>query len=231
MLIAPCLFSSRIQAQAYQMGDIALNANYGGPQVTPALIRTSLKLWSKSQWGDNSFSYKISNSGVLNGKLDYGVHEDLSVGFAVSYWDMQADLSHNYTDVDPRDNVSKNFSDNYRFDISALALGVRGNYHFLTEKQMKIWDPYYGLTIGVTRYSYNFKFNSDYPDKIIPDKVWNWRSGWLTYFSTTFGIRIYPIKYVGLNFEAGWDRGAFLFGGLVVKLHTKPPKFLLDNPD
>ncbi|MBX3165216.1 MAG: hypothetical protein KF900_12130 [Bacteroidetes bacterium] len=213
--------------QVHQTGDIVLNANYGVPQISAAIVRPLVRAWAKSNYADEA-TVKLSNSGVWNGKLCYGVQENVDIGFAVSYWNMGIDVTRNYLDTDPRDNVRKGFTDTYRFDLSALALGVRGNYHFSPEKQKL--DPYCGVALGVTKYTYNFAFNSDYPDKfVLPNEVWNWkRAGWLTYFSTTLGVRVYPVKYIGLNFELGWDRGAFLFGGVVFKLHSKPPKFLRD---
>lgn len=214
--------SCLLHAQVYQKGDVVLNANYGVPQISSALVRPLVRTWAKTMTGETSLS--LSNSGVWNGKLDFGVHKDFSFGLAVSYWDMGVSVNRNYVDIDPRDNVSKNFTDSYRFNLSALAVGARGNYHFNTDN--KKLDPYYGIALGVTKYSYGISFNSTYPDKLVlPNNVWKWgRSGWSTYFATTFGMRYYPVKYVGLNFELGWDRGAFLFGGVVFKLHAKSPK-------
>lgn len=216
---------SQDEPRAYQMGDIVLNVNYGAPQITPAVIRTGINLFYKSRWGSDAYSFKINNSGVLNGKFEYAIHEDLGLGLATSYWNMGVDLD--YTFDKAADGT--NLQDHYHFAMSALAIGARGNYHFNTDKEYKYIDPYYGVTAGLTRYTYEATFRSDDPTRTIPKDTFKWRSGYLTYFSTTFGLRVYPVRFVAVNMEVGWDRGAFLFGGVVFKLHTKPPKFLLDK--
>lgn len=228
-LIVFCLLfaTTRLHSQnpAYRMGDIALGINYGAPQITPAILRATLNAYYKSRWADEDFSFKISNTGVLNGKAEYAVHEDLSLGFVASYWNMGVDLDYTYD----RDANGTPLQDHYRFGMSALAMGLRGNYHFFTEKEYEHIDPYYGAAVGLTKYDYNVKFSSDDDTHTLPQETFKWRTGYLTYFATTFGLRIYPVNFLAINLEAGWDRGAFLFGGLVFKMHTKPPKFLLDN--
>jgi hypothetical protein len=216
------------KSQAYETGDVFLNVNIGGPQVTPALIRVGINLFYKNKWVDNSFKFSIKNSGVLNCKTEYAVHENLGLGIVASYWNMDIDMTHTYNEKHPATQLKTDFTDNYHFDASALAFGVRGNYHLLGGEKRKVIDPYTGLTFGITRYSFNVGFNSDFPDKLLPNDTYSYKSGWGTYFSGTIGLRIYPVKNVGLNMEAGWDRGAFLFGGIVFKIHTNPPQFLKD---
>ncbi len=222
-----CIHVLMLQAQnpAYRMGDITLGLNYGGPQITPALIRAGLNVYYKQVWADNAYSFKIRNSGVLNAKAEYAIHEDLSLGFVSSYWNMGVDMHHTYGKAAD----GTDLQDHYNFSMSALALGVRGTYHFFTEKEYEKVDPYCGMAVGFTRYDFDVSFSSDDDTRTLPKDSFKWRSGYLTYFSTTMGLRIYPVNFVGLNLEIGWDRGAFLFGGVVFKLHTKPPKFLLDK--
>lgn len=222
------LNSALSKAQAYELGDLSMNFNYGAPQITPAVIKVGLNLYYKSKWADNSYQFSIKNTGVYNAKLEYGVHENLSLGFAASYWSMGIDLQHNYNDNHPVTNVKTDFLDSYHFDVSAMAVGLRGNYHFFGGEKRKVIDPYSGLTIGLTKYTYNVGFKSDYPDKKLPADTYHYKSGLSTYFSGTLGMRVYPVKYLGFNFEVGFDRGAFLFGGVVFKIHTNPPQFLKD---
>lgn len=217
-----------VKSQAYELGDISLNLNYGGPQITPSIIRLGINLFYKTRWADNSYNFTIQNSGVYNGKAEYAVHENLGLGFVASYWTMGIDLTHNYDAPDPISNVNTTFIDKYHFDAAAIAIGVRGNYHLLGGEKRKVIDPYTGLSFGLTRYTFNAGFNSSFPQKLIPSDTYSYKSGWGSYFSGTFGIRIYPIKNIGFNAEVGWDRGAFLFGGLVFKIHTNPPQFLKD---
>lgn len=221
-------FPMFVLSQAYKQGDLTCNLNYGGPQVTPSLIRVGLNLFYKTKWADNSYKFTISNTGVYNGKLEYAVHKNLGLGFAASYWYMGIDLKHSYNDAHPVTNIATDFTDSYHFDVSAMAFGLRGNYHFFGNEKRKVFDPYCGITIGVTKYTYNVGFNSDYPDKKLPVDTYQYKSGSSTYFSATIGMRIYPVRYFGFNMEVGFDRGAFLFGGVVFKIPTTAPRFLRD---
>ncbi len=225
-------FSSCLNAQGFKQGDIIVNGNYGGPQITPALLRTGLNVYYRTNADKNKneqFKVSISNSGVLNGKTEYGITEDVGIGFAASYWNMNIYIENNYRDQDPVSNTQKDFKDEYSVKTSALALGIRGNYHFADEVKSKLIDPYIGFTLGATRYTYDLGFTSTFPDKKLPINTYQFKSGWGTYISTTAGIRFYPVSFIGLNAEIGFDRGAFLFGGIVFKIHSKPPKFLLDE--
>ncbi len=219
-------------AQSFLPGDIIFNVNYGGPQITPVLLKTALNIYIKNKTNDD-FTFNIKNSGVFNAKAEYAMMENLGLGFAASYWNMSVAMQNNYIANDPVSGVAQSFVDNYLLTISATAIGIRGNYHFVEELKAKKLDPYFGFTIGTTKYVYGLSFNSSYPDKQTPE-TYNFfktgyasrllKSGFSSYFSSTFGIRYFPVKYLGINLEAGWDRGAFLFGGLAFKLHTKPIK-------
>jgi len=223
---------SNLFGQGFQQGDIIINGNIGGPQITPFFLRTGLNTYYKlkADKGKNEqYTFNITNSGVYNAKTEYGVTENVGLGFAGSYWDMTIKMDNNYRDNDPVTNLLSDFIDKYTFKVSALALGLRGNYHFVDDIKSKRIDPYTGITIGATRYTYDIAFESSMPGKTLPVNVYKWRSGWGTYFSTTFGIRYFPVSFIGLNAEIGWDRGAFLFGGIAFKIHSKPPKFLRDN--
>jgi hypothetical protein len=228
------IVSHSANSQGFQQGDIIINGNLGGPQITPFVLRTGLNAYYKlkADKGKNEqFTFNISNSGVYNGKTEYGISENVGVGLAASYWDMTIRMANNYRDNDPVSNIQTNFIDNYTFKVSALALGLRGNYHFGEDIKSKRIDPYMGITLGVTRYTYNIGFESNMQGKTLPVNVYKWRSGWGSYFSSTFGVRYYPVSFIGLNAEIGWDRGAFLFGGIVFKIHSKPPKFLRDKDE
>jgi hypothetical protein len=219
--------------QSFQKGDIIINGNIGGPSITPFIMRTGLNAYYKLKADkdkNEQFTLNIANSGVYNVKTEYGITENVGLGIAGCYWDMTIKMDNNYRDNDPATNIQADFIDKYTFKVSALALGLRGNYHFVDLKA-KRWDPYTGITIGATRYTYDIGFESSMPGKTLPVNVYKWRSGWGTYFSTTFGIRYFPVSFIGLNAEIGWDRGAFLFGGIAFKIHSKPPKFLRDSDE
>ncbi len=223
-----------LEPYPFKPGDIIINVNYGWPQITPVILRAALNAYNK--YVDNKdYVFTIKNSGVFNAKAEYAINDNLGLGFATSYWSMSAEMQNNYSGNDPNTGIPSTYADNYLLSVSALALGIRGNYHFTDLLKSPKLDPYYGFSIGTTKYTYGLEFTSTYPDKKSPE-IYDLfktglaskflKSGWSSYVSTTFGIRWFPIKYVGINLEAGWDRGAFLFGGLAVKFNTKPVKAL-----
>jgi hypothetical protein len=224
LILLPLLTKS----QTFELGDVALNFNYGAPQITPLIMKTTLNIFYKNKWLDDTYNISVNGSGVLNAKAEYCIYENLGLGLAASYWNMDVNIAHAYRAQDPYTLIDTDFTDRYIFGLSALALGVRGNYHMLGGEKRKVVDPYVGLTLGVTRYTYRIDFKSDFPGRSIPSDVFQFRSGWGSYISSTVGIRVYPVKFIGLNFEAGFDRGAFLFAGIVFKIHTQAPEFLRD---
>lgn len=86
------------------------------------------------------------------------------------------------------------------------------------------WDPYFGGTIGVSQYKTNIQFTSTLLGKQLPEKLFDFKKGYSTYFATTLGVRYFFVKEFGINAEIGWDRGALLFGGMVIKFPTKKQK-------
>jgi hypothetical protein len=203
----------------FMAGDIIISPNIGYPHITPALLKASIYAYNKL-FPDGNLDFSLSSHGVYNIKAEYGLLENLGLGFAASYWDMSFKIQNNYT----KDAVD--FHDDVNVDISAKAFGIRGNYHLVDETESRWFDLYSGFTIGTTYYQKNIVFTSTNPDRqindAIPKKLLNFHNGWSTYFSATLGARVYPVRYLGLNAELGWDRGAFFFVGVALKLKTKP---------
>lgn len=210
---------------AFNPGDIILSVNLGYPHVTPFILRTSIKAYSKFV-NDQALTFTLTSHGVYNAKAEYALLDNLGLGIAASYWDMKFNIQNDYS------SNGVNYTDNLDVTMSASAIGLRGNFHLTDEVESRVLDPYTGLTIGTTYYQKNFDLRSTNPerqiDQALPKKILNFHDGWSTYFSATFGIRIYPVKYMALNIEAGWDRGAFLFGGLAVKIPTPAIKSFQD---
>jgi len=207
--------------KAFNAGDVVISPNYGYPQVNAAVIRTAIKVYYK-YIPDQTMSFSLSNSGVFNAKAEYGIMQTLGLGFAVSYWDMDLKIQNNYNKngVDQVDEIN--------LKLTALGLGLRGNYHLVEDLETKMIDPYFGFTLGTTKYTKDLTFTSTNTERQIPEwvpeRLYKLKDGWASYISSTFGVRIYPVKYVGLNFEAGWDKGALLFGGVVFNIPTKAVK-------
>jgi hypothetical protein len=209
----------------FMAGDIIISPNIGYPHVTPAILKASFYAYNKL-FPDGNLGFSLTSHGVYNIKAEYALLDNLGLGLAASYWDMSFKIQNNYS------GNAVSYHDDVNVDMSANAFGVRGNYHLVDETESRWFDLYTGLTIGTTYYQKNIVFTSTNPgrqvDDAIPKKLLNFHDGWSTYFSATFGARYYPVRYLGLNAELGWDRGAFLFAGVVVKLKTRPIKSLQD---
>lgn len=208
-------------SQSFKQGDIVVNGNIGGPKLTPALIRSAIKTYYKINAREiDNFDFSTSSKGLYNGKLEYGIDENFGVGACISYWSMNITATNTYKEIHPVTTVEEGFVDTYTFDLSAMAIGGRANYHFEMDKDAKI-DPYIGGALGVTRYSFEVGYNSTYPQRQLPVNTYSWKSGWGPYFSATVGFRYFPVKFIGINGEFGWDRGALFFGGIAFKIGTK----------
>jgi hypothetical protein len=211
----------KVQKEDYGFtaGDIIISPNIGYPHVTPALLKASIYAYNKL-FPDGKLGFSLTSHGVYNIKAEYGLLDNLGLGLAASYWDMAFKIQDNYT------KDAGNYHDDVSINISAKAFGVRGNYHLVDETESRWFDLYTGLTIGTTYYQKSIVFTSTNPDRQIDDaiskRILNFHNEWSTYFSATFGARVYPVRYLGFNAELGWDRGAFFFVGVVAKLKTKP---------
>lgn len=218
------IIPKKVEETGFMPGDIVLNVNIGYPHVTPSIIRASIKAYEK--FVDNeTLTFTVSNRGVYNLKTEYCLFENLGLGLVASYWDMKVNIQNDYM-------KSQAFTDNLDINLSALALGVRGNYHLNEEIDSKLLDLYTGITIGTTKYSKDVVFTSTNPDRQIPEeipkRIYEFKDGWATYFSSTVGARFYPVRFLGINAELGWDRGAFFFAGVALRIGTKPIKSLQD---
>ncbi len=221
LVLSACIYN----AQTFKTGDVVVGANYGIPNTAYFITKTAVKFFydnaDKNQTND-VVTFNVSGKGVYSARAEYALKENLGVGASLAYWSMRVGVEDHYFQNDPNTGVYSNYVDNFAFNFSALAIGARINYHFANEekKERKI-DPYIGGAFGITMYSVGLSFDSNLPGKIAPTNSFNFKSGVGTYFSGTFGLRYYPVKPIGLNFEAGWDKGALLMGGIVLKISTK----------
>jgi len=218
---------------AFMPGDIIINTNIGKPQIGPSLIQIGINAYEKIS-SDKSFDFSMSNRGVYNARLEYGVLDNLGLGLAISYWDIDVNVTHNYNELGTA------YQDELNINISSMALGVRGNFHLVDEVESKFIDPFIGLTIGSTLKKKVFTYTTSNPERQevqdfinnLPEQVTNRlklsSQGWVPHLATTFGLRIYPVKFIGINLEAGWDHGTFLYGGIVFKFSTKPIKAFVE---
>lgn len=209
-----------MKAQILNKGDITLSPNIGVPHVSATILKTALKVYYKSNL-ENKYEIGVKNTPVFNFKGEYSAQNDVSIGLAASYWRMDVDITDLYSQLNATTSVVEAQIDNTTISIKALALGFRGNYHFMADDNETKWDPYIGGTFGLTRYETNIIFKSTVLGKQLPDGIFKFKSGIGTYFSTTVGVRYYFVKNFGINAEFGWDRGALLFGGIVIKFSTK----------
>lgn len=208
------------KAQILNEGDITLSPNVGVPHVSAAILKTALKIYYKSNV-ENKYDIGVKNTPVFNFKGEYLVQNDVSIGLAASYWKMDVDISDLYSQLNQTTSIVEAQVDNTTISIKAMAIGFRGTYHFLADEKDSKWDPFIGGTVGLTRYETNIVFKSTVMGKQVPDGLFNFKSGIGTYFSSTLGVRYYFVKSFGINAELGWDRGALLFGGFVIKFPTK----------
>lgn len=210
------------QKKAFNPGTLVLNANIGYPQVSAIVAKTILAFHFR-YLPDETVTYNMSNSGVLNAKVEYGLNGNRGIGATVSYWNMGLSIHNTYT----LNGAAQ--TDDFKMDLSVIAFAVKGNYHLVEKMKNKIVDPYFGFTIGASYTTNKMVYTSTNPSRQIPKqipKILYDQNGWWHYLAVGIGIRVYVLPFLGVNVEAGWDKGALLFAGAALKIGTKPPKFL-----
>ncbi|PBQ34200.1 hypothetical protein CNR22_21310 [Sphingobacteriaceae bacterium] len=205
-----------MKAQSFKKGDILFNVNYGQPNAA-AFYQKTLYQKRLSVYYNGDYTQNYSNTGVLSLKCLYARSSKVEVGLGIGLWKYNTSEVYIY-----REHVMANYGSMHtasnKEEATFQALTLRLNRHFGNYKKI---DPYVGFGLGVTRISYkeqHYSLDSGSP-VLLADQIYP--SDFLPTFALTFGLRYYPLYWFGLNFEAGYDAGALLSGGLIFKYASK----------
>ena len=164
-----CCCNGRLFAQAHQSGMINISAGVGG-----SLIGSLFDVVTNTSGIDGS------NSPVINGMVDYGVTDRLSIGAAISYQSYEIAFDDSQGD--------------YVDDINCLNIGARALIHLFNAE---FFDPYLGVRAGLTNWGANSTSTVAGYD---PLAAFDLNS---VNFQLLLGMSYYFNESAGINFELG----------------------------
>lgn len=146
-------------------------------------------------------------------KIDYATGRYFSLGLH---------LTKSSKRVEGYQNINSNFFQEY-YSGDFTTINVRLNVNIPLDKYFTL---YYGLGVGMRKdkYLHHYYDGNKYVDEE-PTRVFDFDDSNLIGiplpsnfgFELTFGMRYFPVKYVGFYWEAGINKSVFQ-GGLVVKI-------------
>lgn len=211
------VFFREMKAQTFKKGDIIVNANYGAPNLE--VFNHKRLDFNSDRYSSPVFSppeFSFSTKGIYSIKGEYALNDKLSIGFSSAFWSM--DVLETFRYGEHRMASVFNVHDyKYKYHLSSLSYGIRGNYHFRIKKRL---DSYFGAGLGITKHVSTYQFFPDAPDLEEFSRL-SFKSGIGVHFAASLGMRYYLLPFLGVNLEVGYDTGAMFLGGIVFKLSTK----------
>ena len=211
------------EAQSFSQGDVIINGNIG----TPHLFKRIIKVAANSNAFKENFGNVLEISSVkgfnpIAIKTEYGINEVFGLGINYSFWNINFEVK-DYYNLQNQNQIVKDSVDIYKINISSKSIGIRPVLHFPFESNKN--DLYIGLGLGLTKNSLNIDFSSTDVGRLAKnfnkDLEYDLSLPGGFYFAPSIGYRRYFNPYFGLNFELGYEKGAILQGGLVVKFNVK----------
>lgn len=221
LLLAPRFLS---QETSVQKGDVALNVNIGTPHIFKALTKAVIK----SQPFKDIFSgyVEIGNVTGMNPiivKGEYTFNKWFALGLNYGTWKVGFDVTDHYNlQRQTAGQVLRDSVDVYKVTISSTSFGIRPVFH-LNLKDRKN-NFYFAFAFGITNNNLGLSFQSTDAGRTL-GPVGTLLSqdlpiGGGMYFAPTIGYRHYFNSWLGLNIEAGYDKGALLLGGLAIRFNV-----------
>ena len=223
LLIFLVVFISNIKAQSFSQGDIVLNGNIGTPHLFKKIIKVAANSNTfKKNFGDVLEISPIKGFNPVALKGEYRMNDMFSLGLNYSFWSIKFDVT-DYYNLQNQNVVVKDSADVYSIKITSRSFGIRPNFHIPFENQKN--DIYIGVGLGFTSNKLNINFSSTDIGRLAKsfgkDLEYDLSLPGGIYFAPSLGYRHYFNPFFGLNFEIGYEKGAILQAGLVVKFKTK----------
>lgn len=185
-MLAVAGFSQLNTSKAFEKNRIYLSGGYGFGNLGVAVFR------------DLGSVLDTRAIGPLHFKAEYAVTEKL--GIAVHYAYTQAELKTIDENVDV---IINGIPDKLRWDATwrSYSFLLRMNRHFGENEK---WDPYLGMGMGFRDWNYSATSNEN--KKSEQDALVN------VGFETTFGVRYFPLPWLGFYSELGLSKSLIQFG-------------------
>lgn len=213
-------------SQALDKGTVVITGNIG----TPHLFKGIVKLAANSDGFKNHFGKALEISPItglnpISTKGEYGFNKYFGLGYSFALWSIKFNVNDYYNiQNQTAGTFIKDSVDTYSFKISSKSLGIRPNVHIPFKNPNH--DVYIGLGLGITSNKLSIGFSSTDAGRLVKsfgkDLEYDLSLPGGVYFSPSIGYRTYFGKYIGLNFEFGYEKGAIIQAGLAVRLNHMP---------
>jgi hypothetical protein len=218
LVVILCCCTAPAFSQSFQKADVVIGFNYGVPHLYKGIVKAA----TGSEQFKAAFAGTLEVSGVtginpVSAKGEFGIEDWLGVGFSASMWTINIDVIDRYN-VQNGQLGLKDESDTYKFKITSKSFGIRPNIRFPFKSRSN--DLYFGMGIGITKNKLAINFTSTDINKVFPDLEYEIGLPGGVYFAPSLGYRHYFGEYVGMNFEFGYEKGAILQGGIVVRFNV-----------
>lgn len=211
------------EAQSFNQGDIIVNGNIGTPHLFRGIVKIAANSNAfKENFGDVLEISSIRGFNPTSVKTEYGINEVFGLGINYSFWSIKFDVK-DYYNLQNQSVIVRDSVDIYKIKITSKSFGIRPVFHFPLENAKN--DFYLGLGLGLTKNKLNIAFSSTdagrFAKQFKRDLEYDLSLPGGFYFAPSIGYRRYFNPYFGLNFELGYEKGAIVQAGLVVKFNTK----------
>ena len=216
--------SSKSVSQSFNQGDIILNGNIGAPHLFKGII----KLATKSQAFKENFDgvleiSEIKGMNPIAVKTEYGFTKFFGLGTSYSYWNINFNVTDFYNLQNQNiGNILTDSVDVYKIKISSSSFGIRPNLHLPLKSRKN--DFYIGCGLGLTKNKLTINFSSTDAGRLAKkfgkDLEYDLSLPGGIYFAPSMGYRFYPAPFIALNFEVGYEKGAILQTGLILRFNT-----------
>jgi hypothetical protein len=206
-------------SQSVKRGDLMVNVNYGVPHLYKGIVSvvTSSDQF-KNQFDGTVVLSPITGMNPISFKAEFGITKWLSLGLSGAFWTIKFGVTDNYNVLHAGQVTGSDETDTYKFRISSTSFGIRPNFHIPLESRKH--DLYVGMAFGITQNKLNIDFSSTDVNKVYPNFNYDLSLPGGTYLAPTLGYRYYPSEYVGANFEIGYEKGALLQAGVIVRFNV-----------
>lgn len=212
--------ASLLKSQEYTEGDIALTGSIGAPHLFKGIVKaaTGTEVF-KSKFSGKLEVSEITGMNPIAVKAEYGIQKWLGLGISYSTWNMEFAITDYYNVLKAGAVTQTDEIDTYKFKVTSSSFGIRPNLRIPIKNRKH--DVYFGLGLGITKNSLNVDFSSTDVNKVLPNFDYDLSLPGGFYFAPTLGYRLYFIENLGLNLEVGYEKGAIVQGGLVIRFNTK----------
>lgn len=220
ILVAICYSAIGI-SQGFRQSTIVAGVNIGAPHLYRGLVKLATRNEVfKSKFNDRLEVSEITGFYPVLFRAEYGINKYFGIGISGGTWNMRFDVKDNYNVLHAGQVTGTDEIDTYKFKITSTSFGIRPNLHIPIENEEI--DIFLGFGIGITKNSLNIDFSSTDVNKVFPNLDYDLSLPGGVYFAPTIGYRQYFNNVFGYSAELGYEKGAIIQAGLVLRLNHKP---------